>query len=228
MRIIFVRHGHPDYAHDCLTPLGHQHAAAAAARLTDEGITQIFSSTCGRAMETAAYLSRAIGRPVVPCDFLREVAWGSADGTPMPAGGHPWSIAQMTVARSEPLLDGNWQQHEGFAGSKLLGCMDTVAAGADNWLSSLGYTREGLYYRAGQDTRRTVAVFGHSGAGSALISHLFNLPMPFICHAMRPDYTAITIIRLPDRPGELLSPKFELLNDARHIRGLETENIFGN
>ena len=38
MRIIFVRHGHPDYVHDCLTDLGHLQATAAAERLRDEGI----------------------------------------------------------------------------------------------------------------------------------------------------------------------------------------------
>ena len=36
MRIIFVRHGEPDYAHDCLTPTGRRQAAAAAQRLAGE------------------------------------------------------------------------------------------------------------------------------------------------------------------------------------------------
>ena len=33
MRIVFVRHGHPNYEKDCLTELGHRHAEAAALRL---------------------------------------------------------------------------------------------------------------------------------------------------------------------------------------------------
>ena len=70
MRIIFVRHGHPDYVHDCLTPLGHQHAAAAAERLRGEGITQIFSSTCGRALETAAHTAELLFLPVERCDLM--------------------------------------------------------------------------------------------------------------------------------------------------------------
>ena len=32
MRIVFVRHGHPNYKDDCLTELGHLHAKAAADR----------------------------------------------------------------------------------------------------------------------------------------------------------------------------------------------------
>ena len=35
MRILFVRHGHPNYEKDCLTDLGHLHAAAAAERLSE-------------------------------------------------------------------------------------------------------------------------------------------------------------------------------------------------
>ena len=39
MRFIFVRHGEPDYAHDCLTDTGRVQAAAAAERLAGEGIS---------------------------------------------------------------------------------------------------------------------------------------------------------------------------------------------
>ena len=41
MRIIFVRHGEPDYEHDCLTDRGLVQAEAAAARLEGEGIEEI-------------------------------------------------------------------------------------------------------------------------------------------------------------------------------------------
>ena len=37
MRIIFVRHGEPDYARDCLTDAGRRQAAAAAERLAGGG-----------------------------------------------------------------------------------------------------------------------------------------------------------------------------------------------
>ena len=56
MRIIFVRHGHPNYQLDCLTPLGKKQAEAAAKRLHEEKIDLVCASTKGRAMETAAYI----------------------------------------------------------------------------------------------------------------------------------------------------------------------------
>ena len=227
MRIIFVRHGHPDYAHDCLTQLGRQHAAAAALRLQDEGIEAIYSSTHGRAMETASHLADALHLPVTGCEFMREINWGSVDGEPLFADGHPWDTADRMVAQGESLVDFDWQNRETFRRNRVVQCVEKVAAGTDAWLATLGYTREGLYYRAGKDTKRTIAAFGHGGASTAILAHLFNLPFPFVTSTMGPDYTGITIVELPDAEGALVKPRLEMLNDARHIRGLTVENYFG-
>ena len=227
MRIIFVRHGHPDYAHDCLTQLGRQHAAAAALRLQDEGIEAIYSSTHGRAMETASHLAEALHLPVTGCEFMREINWGSVDGEPLFADGHPWDTVDRMVAQGESLVDPDWQNSETFRRNRVVQCVEKVAAGTDAWLATLGYTREGLYYRAGKDTKRTIAAFGHGGASTAILAHLFNLPFPFVTSTMGPDYTGITIVELPDVEGALVKPRLEMLNDARHIRGLTVENYFG-
>ena len=226
MRIIFVRHGHPDYAHDCLTPLGHQHAAAAAERLRHEGITEIYSSTCGRAYETAGHLAEVLQLPIVKCDFMREISWGAADDQPLWENGHPWSTADRMVAQGESLLSPGWMTQEPFRRNIVVGYAQRIADDVDAWLQGLGYTREGLYYRVTGDTCKTIAAFGHGGASAALLSHLFNLPFPFVCTAMGPDYTGITVVTLPDTSGALVTPRFELMNDARHIRGLTVANVY--
>lgn len=228
MRIIFVRHGHPDYVHDCLTPLGHQHAEAAALRLLDEGVTAIYSSTCGRALETAGHLAEKLSLAVNRCDFMREISWGASNGADIPDSGHPWSLADRLIAGNEPLNDLQWTAHPFFRDNKLLPFVKHIAQETDAWLAGLGYTRDGLYYRAGEGTDRTIAVFGHGGASAALMSHLFNIPFPYVCAAMGPDFTGITIAQLSSIPGELTAPRFEIMNDARHIRGIQTENIYGN
>ena len=42
MRMIFVRHGHPDYKNDCLTELGCKQAEKVADRLREEKINKIY------------------------------------------------------------------------------------------------------------------------------------------------------------------------------------------
>jgi len=237
MRIIFVRHGHPNYINDCLTELGHKHAAAAAERLKDEGIVAIYSSTCGRAYETAEYTAKKYGLPIEKCEFMREISWGSVDNGPLAFDGHPWSTADEMVAKGESMLNPNWAVEEPFCRNKLVGYVENIADTLDEWLKTLGYSREGLYYRVAEkeaeaagdkpNTAKTIAAFGHGGAGSAIFSHLFNIPYPFVCTTMNQDYTGITIVEFPDTPGALVKPRFELMNDARHIRDLKVDNIYG-
>ena len=177
-------------------------------------------------MEYTQHLGDLIGLPVIGCDFMREISWGSVDGTAY-ADGHPWTIADQMVANGEPLVDASWREQEHFRRNRLLDCADKVAAGADAWLAELGYVREGLYYRARGGSPKTIAAFGHGGESAAMLSHLFNLSYPFACQAMGPDYTGITIVDFPDRPGELVAPRFEIMNDSRHIQGLTVDNFYG-
>ncbi|MBE5793994.1 MAG: histidine phosphatase family protein [Clostridiales bacterium] len=226
MRIILVRHGHPDYANDCLTPLGHLQAAAAAQRLKEEGIQKIYSSTCGRAMETARHTADVLGLAVEGMDAFREINWGSVDGSPMPYQGHPWDTADHMTATNQSLLDPDWAVTPPFAGNRVVECVRKVAAAADEWLLSLGYQREGLYYRVLKPAYDTVALFGHGGETAALLTHLFNVPFPFFCSAMGPDYTGIVVLTLPDAADGLVPVRFALVNDTKHIQGLRTENVF--
>lgn len=226
MRIIFVRHGHPNYEHDCLTELGHLHAAAAAERLAGEGIEAIYSSTCGRAYETAGYTARKLGLDVVKCDFMREISWGSIDEAPITFNGHPWDTVDHMVANNVSILDNDWCEKEPFQHNKLVTDVKKIATATDEWLKHLGYQREGKFYRAYHSAGRTIAAFGHGGASAAILSHMFNLPFPFVCSVMGPDYTGITVVSLPDDKNCLVTPRFEILNDARHIAGLKVENVY--
>ena len=124
-------------------------------------------------------------------------------------------------------MDPHWTEEEPFRRNSLVNCVSHIATELDAWMQQLGYTREGLYYRVTGNTDTTVAVFCHGGASSAMISHLFNLPFPFACCAMGLDYTGITSVTLSNEAGALVSPKFETVNDARHIQGMTVENYFG-
>ncbi|MBQ2953810.1 MAG: histidine phosphatase family protein [Clostridia bacterium] len=214
MRIIFVRHGHPDYARDCLTALGRQHAAAAAERLAGEGISRIFSSTHGRALETAAFTAARLGLDTERCEFMREISWGKNPG--------PWELVDRRVEKGVPLMDADWERSPDFgANALMLDCVRAKADATDAWLASLGYVREGTFYRVAADAQPecTVAAFGHGGASAAIISRIFDLPFPFVCAACGPDFTGITVVEMPHRPCKLVTPRFEIMNDARHIAG---------
>ena len=219
MKMIFVRHGHPDYEHDCLTQLGHEQAAKAALRLKDEGIQQIFSSPFGRAYETALHTARMVSQDVTKLDFMREIRWGSSDGKEVYANGHPWDTSLYAVSLGHSLMDESWTRLAPFSNNIVFSELERVAQQADAWLETLGYRREGTNYRVvGEDTDRTIALFSHGGSSSALFAHLLNLPFFYLCRALCPDFTSITVLSLSDIKGSLTAPMIELANDSRHIR----------
>ena len=120
MRIIFVRHGYPDYALDCLTEVGQQHAEAAAVRLQDEPFTRIFSSTCGRAVETAEHIAAKHSLAVESFDFMREITWGPIEGDALPhRNGYPWVVASAMVRDGASLMDPEWEDGAYFANNKV-------------------------------------------------------------------------------------------------------------
>lgn len=216
MRIVFVRHGHPDYTRDCLTELGKKQAAAAAQRIRGEGVSRVFSSTNGRALETAGFTADLLGLTVEKCDFMREVTWW-----PEPS---PWEMIDERVAAGIPLLDAAWDTSPDFgANGRLIRSIRACQQGTEGWLASLGYVREGAYFRVTEAAQadQTVAAFGHGGETAAVLSFILGAPYPFVCASMGPDFTGVTIVQLPYRPGELVTPRFEIMNDARHIAGGE-------
>ncbi len=221
MRIIFVRHGEPDYRNDCLTDLGRLQAQAAAERLREEGIEEIWSSPLGRAAETAAYTAEVLNLPVTTLDYMRELHWGSTDGTPIPAGGHPWDLADLLAREGTDLTDPGWRAHPYFANNLVTAEADHVARETDLWLRTLGYVREGAYYRCARpdDSQKTVALFSHGGSSAAAMGHILNLPFPYACGLFHLEFTGITVIRLDRHPGVRALPCLELANDGRHIRG---------
>lgn len=227
MKIIFVRHGHPDYRKDCLTEIGHLHGKAVALRLRDEKIDRICSSSCGRARETAEHIAQFHALPVETFDFMREIGWGAIDGAELFQNGHPWLTIDDMIDKGENLNDPDFAKGERFSNNKTIFDIERVANGFDQWLSSFGYVREGNYYRVQRKNDETVVMASHGGASSAALARLFSLPFPLMTAIICPDYTAITIVSLEGEEGKLIIPRFELVNDTKHIADINVEKYFG-
>jgi probable phosphoglycerate mutase len=89
-RVIFVRHGKPDFSYDrlycderedpVLTEDGHRQAAAAAALLRDEPVDVIYVSPMQRTLMTAQPIIDILGVPVHTDARLKERPFGIWDG----------------------------------------------------------------------------------------------------------------------------------------------------
>lgn len=218
MRLFFIRHGEPDYEHDCLTETGREQARQASLRLSGEKISKIFSSPKGRARETAGYTADLLGLPVTVLDFMAEIDWGDLSGNEMRNNGHPWSLSDLMITDEDLLLaECDWRNHPYFKNNKALRDYDFVVEHFDAFLEGLGYRREGNRYRCLRSTPDTVALFSHGGSGACALSRALNLSFPYMCSVLPYDFTSVIVLNFPDEPGSLVFPRVELYNDARHI-----------
>lgn len=219
MRIIFVRHGHPNYADDCLTDLGKVQAEACSQRLKDKGIKEIYSSTCGRAFETARYTADKVGLDVIPLDFMRELHWGEA--TPEADifhDGHPWDTAdELYENLGVDIMTPVWREHPYFKDNKVIDSVEKVQNGFVDWMSRFGYTYKNGKWFCERECNDTVALFSHGGAGSAAMAKLLRWEFPYACIAIGMNYTSITVIDIPSRVGHFVLPRIDKLNDDAHV-----------
>ena len=72
MRLLFIRHGEPDYEKDSLTEKGFREAEHLADYLKDVRIDRCYVSPLGRAKDTAAPTLSKKQMQAVECDWLQE------------------------------------------------------------------------------------------------------------------------------------------------------------
>ena len=221
MRILLIRHGEPDYEKDCLTELGHKQAELAAQRLLNEGIDEIYSSPLGRAVQTAeAFLKVSRIKNIQILDFMREIRYG-CEGELYDEKWNPWYGVKDLIKNGYNLQAPDWREYPVFKDNYSTIDADKIGVETDKWLATLGYKREGLYYRCNCDTdeEKTIAIFCHGGASAAFLSRTLNQQFPYICGVLYYfPHTTISVLKFDKTPGALTLPVIELLNDVRHLK----------
>ena len=216
MRIIFVRHGEPDYGRDCLTETGKKQAEAAAKRLAGEGISEIYSSPMGRAYQTAEATAKLIGLPITVLDYMHEITWG---GPGVPMEGHPWTLSDLMISEEDfDFYHDDWREHPYFKENSATKEMDRVSAEFDRFIKTQGYEHVGTRFKCETDEQKTIAVFSHGGSGACVLSSLLALPFPYVNTVLPYEFTSVTVLGFPVRKGEFVHPRIELFNDVAHTR----------
>ena len=208
MRLLFIRHGDPDYSNDCLNTIGINEAKALSKLCPQLDVGTCYASPLGRAQETAAI---ALGRAVegkhgaaaaancsdilTTFDWLREFpALVDVNGVPelqdayyqrlLPDG----SIKPRIVWDMYPSYYMEHKAYSDFEGwrttlvahnSDLLPVYDYVTSSFDKLLAEHGYVRDGRHYRVDRENARTLTFFCHFGITCVLLSYLWNIS-PFV------------------------------------------------
>ena len=88
MKLVFIRHGEPDYTRDSLTEKGMREAAYLGERVKEWKVDGLYVSCLGRARKTAEPVEAALGRKGIVLDWLQEFRakidpkYGKGNGLP--------------------------------------------------------------------------------------------------------------------------------------------------
>ena len=149
MRLIFIRHGDPDYEHDNLTEKGKREVALLTERVCSwKNITQFYQSPLGRAKATAAPSLKALGRDAVTCDWLREFDYKARMTKDYPDKSRIgkevmcWDLLPEYYTSYKKFFDKDcWTDTKFMKSGKIKKYYKQVCNGIDGILSEYGYTR---------------------------------------------------------------------------------------
>ena len=227
MRLIFVRHGEPDYDNDCLTENGILQAKMTADRLKDEGISAIYSSPMGRARQTASFTADQYGLEINILDYMHEIDWGSiSPEVPLEHDGHLWTLGYKLLADEQEYVGSNrWAEHHFFRDNRCMKYYKMVSESFDEFLKGFGIVRDGKLYRCDRENDETIALFAHGGSGAVLFSHIFSLPFPFVLTSLPYGVCSISIMEFVPKKDSTIIPRLELFNDMGHLENTKPEKL---
>ena len=196
MRILFIRHGDPDYENDTLTEKGRREAALLAQMAPSMKIDDCYMSPLGRAQATASCSLKAMGKTAAVLDWLKEFP-AKADLSLFEeladAYGHGpeenslygirnvvWDMLPSYWTRHPEYSDvDRWQQSAAAKSGDAVHVYKHVCREFDRLLETYGYQREDRHYRVVRENTKTIACYCHYGIICAILSHLWNVS-PFV------------------------------------------------
>ena len=236
MRLLFIRHGDPDYSIDNLTEKGKVEAKALADVIGTFGIDEVYQSPLGRAKATAEYSLKALGKEATTLDWLMEfpalfdpnlsdtakMAYANELRMNSETGKYDkrivWDVLPSYYGSHPELFDkDNWRDAEVVKCSNTLEVYDRVEKSFYEFLAGYGYEKDGDIFRVKEGNDKTIALFCHFGITSVLLSILWHvspfMPMQFL--AMAP--TSVTEVVTEEREKGIATFRTLRIGDITHL-----------
>ncbi len=218
MRLLFIRHGDPDYEHDTLTEKGRREAKLLADALEKEKIDAFYVSSYRRAIETAAPTLERFGAEPEICEYLHEFDYPTynADGSRRPVA---WDLmpAEWTLDDRYFTVE-DWADADVMKSGDLRSHANRVITEFDKCLSRHGYTREGRLYRTDNGNEKTLAFFCHLGTECLLLGHLLNISPVLLWHGTNVLTSSVTTLYTEEREKSYVYFRMSCFSDTSHLK----------
>ena len=224
MILYYIRHGEPNYEKDCLTELGAQEANALVEYFKRKGVNKIFSSSMGRAKETAMPTANYFSLPITLCDWAREdKTWENytvslGEGKTTWVFWHPKWVKEFNSKES---VNAGYDFYKlpVYDEINLRKGIEKTNKAVDEFMLSLGYShlREERCYKETKENNEHVCLFAHHGFGMAFLSSLLDIPYSFLSLRIDMGHTNVTEIEFKANEEGIVFPKILHLADDAHL-----------
>lgn len=234
MRLLFVRHGDPDYEHDTLTEKGHREAALLGKLAPSLNIGHCFMSPLGRAQHTAAYCLKSTGKQAQVREWLQEFpATVDINDSPELQKAYPdcektgdqyalripWDMVPAYLSsHPEYMSREDWRNSEVSRCSDTAAVYDEISDNLDALLAEYGYVREGDHYRVEKESQETLTFFCHFGVTCAMLAHLWNVSPFILWHSLALLPTSFTEVVTEERQKGIAYFRSLHVGDTSHLR----------
>lgn len=226
MRLLFIRHGDPDYVHDSLTEKGQKEVEYLADRLEKIQADAYFLSPLGRAQRTGEATLRRIGKTGKTLDWLQEFT----EPCFLPETGEKhliWDFMPSFMDRYPQLYsEHDWLKVPFIQQSGVPAAYRRVCEGIDDLLTDYGYARKRTYYEVKKANRKTLMFFCHFGATAVILSHLFNMSPTAVMQHFSAAPSSVTTVYTEERECGIASFRCSAYGDISHLYAADEPPAF--
>lgn len=217
MRIIFIRHGDPDYANDTLTAKGRIEAELLSDRVSKWNVKEFYCSPLGRAKDTAEYSLKRMNMEATVCEWLKEFYYPIKD----PVTGRErisWDFFPSYWTEMEEMYNkDNWMNTPVLSTGDIAAKAKMVYDGIDGILKSHGYERYKNFYKAVKPNTDTIVIFSHLGVSFVMLSHLLGISAPVLWQQFFIAPTSVTEVCTEEREKGNAAFRVKKFGDVSHL-----------
>jgi len=218
MKLIFIRHGDPNYAIDSLTEKGWKEAEILGEKIAQMDVKEFFVSPLGRAKDTAAVTLDKMNRTAIQKEWLREFAV-RMERPEIPGKLQPvWDwLPQDWMAEEKYFHYDTWYDTDIMREHGVEEEYKWICENFDGLLAELGYRREGKLYRVERQNADTFVFFCHFGLECALLGHLLSVSPMILWHCTCAAPTSVTTVVTEERREGIASFRTLTFGDISHL-----------
>ncbi len=217
MKILFVRHGDPDYEHDSLTLKGWKEAELLADRLTELDVRDFYCSPLGRAKDTASVTLNRLHKNATVFEWLQEFPARILD----PESGERsicWDLMPGYWTNRTDLYDKDkWYLDPVMASGNTEKIYKHVTEGIDGLLDQYGYRRDGMFYHTEGGNTHSIVIFCHLAVELAILSHLLGIAAPVLWQGFFVAPSSVTVLATEERKKGEVYFRCKALGDTSHL-----------